>query len=153
MEAEEAVTPVETEARQPAPPRKSAPRKPAARKPAPPRRVADSIEVETVKHTNKASAPINDGDPTERTRRALAAEKKVTVVINSTAENSDDVFVAIQGLAFTIQRDKEVQIPLSVYQVLMDAKSTAYRQAKREDGEGMQMIETEIQRFSMSARF
>ncbi len=99
------------------------------------------------------SAPINDGDPTERTRKALAQEKKVTVVINSTAEDKDDVFVAVNGFAVTIKRDKEVQIPFSVYQTLMDSKSTVYRQVKREDGEGMQMVETDVQRFSMSARF
>jgi hypothetical protein len=132
----------------PAPPRK---------KPAPPRKKPAQAKTEhpaaVIKTTVKESAPINDGDPTERTRKELATEKKVTVVINSTAEDKDDVFVALNGFALTIQRDKEVEIPFSVYQVLMDAKSNVYRQVKREDGEGMQMIETEIQRFSMSARF
>jgi hypothetical protein len=130
---------------------------PAKKKAAPPRKKPAPAKTEqpaaATKTTAKESAPINDGDPTERTRKELATEKKVTVVINSTAEDKDDVFVALNGFAFTIQRDKEVQIPFSVYQVLMDAKSTVYRQVKREDGEGMQMVETEIQRFSMSARF
>jgi hypothetical protein len=131
----------------PAPPKK----KPVPRKkPAPAKKEPKSVDA---KETAGKTSPINDGDPTERTRKELAIEKKVTVVINSTAEDKDDVFVALNGFAFTIQRDKEVQIPFSVYQVLMDAKSTVYRQVKREDGEGMQMVETEIQRFSMSARF
>ena len=120
-------------------------RKPAAEK------TANAPEVEA--KPKQAASPINDGDPTERTRKELAAEKKVTVVINSTPEDKDDVFVSVNGFAVTIQRDKEVAIPFSIYQTLMDAKSTVYRQVKREDGEGMQMVETDIQRFSMSARF
>lgn len=101
----------------------------------------------------KRDDSINEGDPTEKTRKALQGEKKVTIRINSTEQDKEDVFVAVNGFAFTIQRDKDVEIPFTVYQVLMDAKTSVYRQVKREDGEGMQMIETEIQRFSMSARF
>lgn len=130
----------------------SAPAKkvPAKRKPAMKKPVVKTAETPQVE---KQAAQNNTGDPSERTRKELAAEKKVTVIINSTTEDKDDVFVAVNGYAITIQRDKEVQIPFSVYQALMDAKSTVYRQVKREDGEGMQMVETEIQRFSMSARF
>ena len=147
MDAEATAAP---EAKKPAPPRKSPARKPApAKKPAP----AAPAESEPKQQTKSVDSPINDGDPTERTRKELAAEKKVTVVINSTAEDKDDVFVAVNGFAVTIQRDKEVQIPFSIYQALLDAKTTVYRQVKREDGEGMQMVETDIQRFSMSARF
>lgn len=134
-----------------APKKKTSPRKKAI----PAKKELPAMENDVVKPktADKAQAPINDGDPTERTRKELATEKTVTVVINSTAEEKDDVFVAVNGLAFTIQRDKEVQIPFSVYQALMDAKTTVYRQIKRDDGEGMQLVETEIQRFSMSARF
>lgn len=101
----------------------------------------------------KIDDSINEGDPTEKTRKTLAAEKKVTVRINSTEQDKDDVFVAVNGYAFNIKRDVEVEIPMSVYHALENAKSSVFRQVKREDGEGNMMIETEIQRFSMSARF
>jgi hypothetical protein len=127
----------------------AAPKKPAPKKKAPARKPA----VEKTPDTQAAAVVKADVDPTERTRQLLNSEKKVTVVINSTAEDKDDVFVAINGYSMTIMRDKEVQIPFSIYQALMDSKTTVYRQVKREDGEGMQMVETEIQRFSMSARF
>lgn len=123
------------------------------KKPAPKRKAPAPKSEDTQAASKPKDAPINDGDPTERTRKELAGEKKVTVIINSTAEDKDDVFVAVNGYPYTIQRDQEVPIPFSVYQVLMDAKTTVYRQVKREDGEGMQMVETDIQRFSMSARF
>jgi CRISPR/Cas system-associated exonuclease Cas4 (RecB family) len=119
-------------------------KKPAIKKPAVPA---------ATKETKIVSAPLNDGDPTEMTRKILAEEKKVTVVINSTEIDKDDVFVAVNGYAMIIQRDKEVPIPLSIYEALQNAKMTVYRQVKREDGEGMQLIETEVQRHSMSARF
>lgn len=132
----------------PAPAKKvPAKKKPAAKKPAVP---AEPKEVKAPKVT---TSDINDGDPTEKTREALKSEKKVTVLINSSETDKDDVFVAVNGYAMTIQRDKEVQIPLSIYEALQNAKMTVYRQVKREDGEGMQLIETEVQRHSMSVRF
>lgn len=130
--------------------------KPAVKRPARKKPVTKKVETSTPEpKTAKAEKelPINEGDPTELTRKALTHDKKVTVRINSTELDKEDVFVAVNGLSYTIQRDKDVEIPFSLYQTLLDAKSSVYRQVKREDGEGMQLIETEIQRFSMSARF
>lgn len=134
-----------------------APKAPATSKPKakPKKKPAQTRQAQA--EPSKAQTPdrstLNDGDPTEKTRKLLHAEKKVTVRISSTEQDKDDVFVAVNGYPYTIKRDVDVEIPFSVYQTLIDAKSTVYRQVKREDGEGMQMIETEIQRFSMSARF
>jgi hypothetical protein len=135
-----------------------APKAPAtskAAKPKPKKKAAPTrqAQAEPAKVQSPDRSTLNDGDPTEKTRKLLHGEKKVTVRINSTEQDKDDVFVAVNGYPYTIKRDVDVEIPFSVYQTLVDAKSTVYRQVKREDGEGMHMIETEIQRFSMSARF
>lgn len=105
-----------------------------------------------------AKAPALDNgqiqDLAGHTRTILHGEKQVTIRINSTPEpgGKDDVFVGVNGLSFLIQRDKDTPVPFSVYQDLCDAKHTVYTQTKREDGEGMQLVENEVQRFSMSAR-
>ncbi len=65
----------------------------------------------------------------KRTTKATAPET-VTIMIASTERDSSDVFVAVNGQNFMIQRDQEVTVPKYIYDLLKSAKETVYKQSK-----------------------
>ena len=99
-----------------------------------------------------ATATKEKGRPmpkdTEDVRDALDAEKKVRILIPSTETERDAVPVGVCGYTYLIKRDEEVEVPQSVVSVLRDAKMTIYRQVKRTEGEGNELVPVIAQRFA-----
>jgi hypothetical protein len=87
-------------------------------------------------------------DNLKEVERELRAQKKIKIMIPSTETQHEPVPVQINGYAFLIERDKEVLVPESVVEVLRNAQFTTYKQIKREDGEGNQMIPLTSLRFA-----
>lgn len=98
----------------------------------------------------KFEAPVDERmiDNTREVKDELNLQKKVKLMIPSTEHDRQPVPVGINGYVFLIERDKEVQVPESVVQVLRDAKLTTYKQKKREDGEGNELIPIVSQRWA-----
>ena len=80
------------------------------------------------------------------TRRVLRAQKKRKIVIPSTEREKDAVVVSINGYVYNIPRDKEVEVPDGVIEVLRNARIKSYSVRKREEGEGNELIEQEVAR-------
>lgn len=104
------------------------------------------------KEEKKAKAAVSDTgkeglDDTEIVRATLNAQQKVKIMIPSTETKRDDVPVAVNGYTFLIQRDKVVEVPMSVVGVLNNAKMTLHKQVPREDGNGMELVPYEALRF------
>jgi hypothetical protein len=100
---------------------------------------------EDVKAGAKANAPIEN---IMSVKDELDAQKKHKIIIPSTETEMDDVFVGINGYTYQIKRDVAVEVPESVIKVLQDAKVTKYKQVRREDGEGYELVASEAQRFA-----
>ena len=79
-------------------------------------------------------------DPIEDVQKELAEQPKVRLTIPSTERDREDVTVTINGYAYQIKRDVPVEVPQSVLCVLQDAIQVNYKQVKREEGEGMDLI-------------
>lgn len=94
--------------------------------------------------------PVDESsiDNTREVASELRKQKKAKIMIPSTEHDREPVSVGVNGYVFLIQRDKEVEVPESVVQVLRDAKLTTYRQKKREDGEGNESIPIVSQRWA-----
>lgn len=89
-----------------------------------------------------------------KTKAALQAQRKVKITIPSTESDKTDVMIGVNGYVFQIQRDKEVEVPYDVMEVLMNAKFTTYNQRPRteygpngEKPEGMELVASEVLRF------
>lgn len=80
------------------------------------------------------------------TRKVLKAQKRRKIVIPSTERDKDAVVVSINGYVYNIPRDKEVEVPEGVVEVLRNAKMKIYTVKTREDGEGNELIEQEVAR-------
>jgi len=67
-------------------------------------------------------------------KRELDAQKKVKIRISRDPQSkgNDDVTVSINGVVYLMQREKVLDVPDSVYQVLLQASETRYEQT--EDG-------------------
>lgn len=88
-------------------------------------------------------------DNTAEVKKELQRQKKVRILIPSTETQRDDVSVAVNGYAYNIKRDAEVEVPESVVEVLKNARTTTYIQRKREDGgEGNELIPQHSPRFA-----
>lgn len=83
----------------------------------------------------------------EDTRDLLKKQKHYLIKIPSTETQKEAVQVSINGYAFNLPRDKEVEVPQAVLNVLNDAVVTYYELLNREQGEGMEMVEHQTQRF------
>ena len=70
------------------------------------------------KNTTAPEAEVNVIPPISE----MEEEPKVHVTIHSDKENQDDVLIGINGQNFSIQRDVEVEIPLSWYRVLIQSE-------------------------------
>jgi hypothetical protein len=68
--------------------------------------------------------------PKRATKTATPAQETVNIVIASTERDSSDVFIAVNGHNFLIQRDQEVTVPKYIYDLLKYAKETVYKQSK-----------------------
>ncbi len=81
------------------------------------------------------------------TGELLKKQPRVKIIIQSSERDKGPVDVAINGYAFRIKRDEEVEVPEDVLKVLDNAIMKIYDQVKREDGEGMQLVERKVKRF------
>lgn len=98
---------------------------------------------EKIKAKQEVSGKLND---MVDVRDELNAQKKVKITIPSTELERDPVVVGINGYVFQIKRDEPVEVPQSVLNVLNDAKMTIYKQVKRTDGEGNELVAINAQR-------
>lgn len=104
-----------------------------------------SAEGEDLKASD-AGADIN------ATRKILARQDKRVIMIPSSEKDKDAVPVGINGYVYNIPRDKWVEVPDSVCEVLENASITAYTQKKREEGEGNELIATDVRRFPFQSK-
>lgn len=83
--------------------------------------------------------------------RQLQRAPKVTIMVNDRRgeEESDDVFVGVNGVNFQIQRGVEVEVPLPVAMVLENAKQTVYETRKSPEGRTI-MIERIVSAYPFS---
>ncbi len=78
----------------------------------------------------------------------LKKQPHVKISIPSTETQKDAIHVAINGYAYNIPRDTDVSLPLSVIEVLRNAKYTTYTLKKRGEGEeGNELVGQDVQRF------
>ena len=75
----------------------------------------------------RAPAVIDEKNPQKTSR---PGEKRVWITIHngSGPDGENDVFVAVNGRNFVIQREKKVPLPVQHVEVLEHAEETAYRQ-------------------------
>ncbi len=85
------------------------------------------------------------------TQAILAKQKKHKIMIPSTERDKGAVPVGINGYVYNIPRDKEVEVPEAVLEVLKNASYTVYTQKKREEGEGNELVGTEVRRFAFQS--
>lgn len=98
----------------------------------------------------RPTAAILSSDPNiaSKTRDSLHGERKKRIVIPSTEREKTDVPVAVNGYTVLIQRDKEVEVPLSIIEALDNSTMTIYDQVKRPDGqEGYDLVPRKVRRF------
>ena len=99
--------------------------------------------------TTISDVKASDVNAQTKTRDILNAQRKIKITVPSTETQKGAVNVAINGIAFNIPRDKEVEVPQDIVQVLKDAVTINYSQKKREDGEeGNELVERKSQRFA-----
>lgn len=74
------------------------------------------------------------------------AEKRVSVVFHSQEGpgGDDDIFVAVNGRAYLIKREREVSLPAEVLGVLKNARQTLFEQ------HGGRVIPRDVQRYGYS---
>jgi len=85
-----------------------------------------------------------------KTMLALRSQAKVKITIPSSETEKDPVTVSLNGYAYQIKRDEDVEVPKDIEKVLMNAKTTTYVQRKREDGEGNELVPVVSLRFPVS---
>lgn len=84
----------------------------------------------------------------EDTRDILNKQKRHKIMIPSTERDKEPVQVSINGYAYNIPRDKEVEVPQGVLEVLNNASYTVFTVKKREEGEGNELVGQEVRRFA-----
>lgn len=97
----------------------------------------------TEKVKREAPGKLND---IKDVRDELNAQDKVKIMIPSTELERDTVNVGINGYVYQIKRDEVVEVPRSVVGVLNDARMTIYKQVKRVEGEGNELVPINAQR-------
>lgn len=97
--------------------------------------VLDMTKEEIIKRAseleNRDYAPTQSPlQPRTAAAREIAAAKKVKIRITSTddSEGQQPVFVGVNGVAFLIRRDEDVEVPVPVYEVLANARQTVFKQ-------------------------
>lgn len=87
--------------------------------------------------SDDSSSPSSNGGTDKAQSKEQARQRKqkrVRIMIPSSSDigGNQDVFVGVQGVAYLIKRDEEVDVPQSVVEVLQNAQRTTYTQM--EDG-------------------
>ncbi|HDN9019586.1 TPA: hypothetical protein P2I16_001585 [Aeromonas salmonicida] len=96
--------------------------------------VSEIIEQEqangVTRDTNTApSAEAITGAPsTEQLELNKAKRVKIRISRDPNSRGNDDVYAGVNGVAYIIQREKTVEVPEPVYQVLLQATETRYEQ-------------------------
>jgi hypothetical protein len=87
-------------------------------------------DLETTMTEQAPETTMADKEPKRKAKTDAPVQETVTIVIASTERDSSDVFVAVNGHNFLIQRDQEVTVPKYIYDLLKAAKETVYKQSK-----------------------
>lgn len=115
---------------------------------------AGAVKAEATEK-NKGGRPrvtqemLSGGDPkvTQKTKEYLQKERLIRIKIPSTETEKGDVSVGVNGHTYLIQRDKEVEVPKSVLDVLNNATKPVTTQEKRTTGEGFDLVSRDVLRF------
>lgn len=97
--------------------------------------VAEIIEQEqangVTRDANTApSAEAITGAPSAEQRELNKAKRvKIRISRDPHSRGNDDVYAGVNGVAYIIQREKTVEVPEPVYQVLQQATETRYWQS------------------------
>ncbi len=83
----------------------------------------------------------------EDTKRALHRQQHYKIIIPSTETEKADVPLGVNGHIYQVKRDEEVVVPASIIEVLDHAKARFYKQVKREDGNGMDLVPFDALRY------
>ena len=88
----------------------------------------------------KTASPKNESQP--------ASAQRVKVVFHSQEGpgGDDDIFVAVNGKAYLIKREHEVELPAEVLEVIKNARQTVFEHSARG------VAERDVQRFGYSER-
>ena len=84
----------------------------------------------------------------QKTKSAGQKSDRIRVVFHSQEGpgGDDDIFVAVNGRAYLIKREHEVNLPAEALEVLKNARQTVFEQSERG------VVERDIQRFGYSER-
>lgn len=98
--------------------------------------VAEIIEQEqangiTRDTTTAASSESVTGAPTAE-QREINKTKRVKIKISRDPQSrgNDDVYASVNGVAYIVQREKVVEVPEPIYQVLLQATENRYEQTE-----------------------
>lgn len=101
-----------------------------------------------VKKTTRAA----DKDNLTATRAILRAEKTIKIMIASTDRDKHDVFTAINGHNYKIQRNEWVEVPMSIFLNLENAVEKRVRLSEVSQGKAIKTEYYNAPRFSISTR-
>lgn len=96
---------------------------------------------------DKEQQEHSEKNETQQIKEQLDAQKKYKIMVPSTEIDREDIKIGICGYTYVIQRDKPVDVPESVVKVLQDAITTSYKQVKRKDSEGYELISFDSMRY------
>ena len=78
---------------------------------------------------NSASEPAKTGAPTSEQREINKTPRvKVKISRDPNSKGNDDVYASVNGVAYILQREKVVEVPRPVYEVILQAQETRYEQ-------------------------
>lgn len=75
-----------------------------------------------------SQAAITGQSSTEKRELDKQERVKIRISRDPMSRGNDDVYASVNGVAYIIQREKVVEVPHSVYQVIAQANETRYEQ-------------------------
>ena len=76
-----------------------------------------------------ASEPAKTGVTTTEQREINKTPRvKVKISRDHNSKGNDDVYASVNGVAYILQREKVVEVPRPVYEVILQAQETRYEQ-------------------------
>lgn len=77
-----------------------------------------------------SQAAITGQSSTEKRELDKQDKVKIRISRDPMSRGNDDVYASVNGVAYIIQREKVVEVPHSVYQVIAQANETRYEQTE-----------------------
>lgn len=83
-------------------------------------------------NTAPSTQALTGTQSTEKRELDKQGKVKIRISRDPHSKGNDDVYASVNGVAYIIQREKVVEVPESIYQVLLQATEMRYEQT--EDG-------------------